>query len=35
MHTINDIFTQAYESATGRRQPKCRLFPPGSRLIRI
>jgi hypothetical protein len=35
MDTIADIFSQAYESRQGRRQPKCRLFPPGSRLIRI
>ncbi len=34
MQTINDIFTQAYESRDGRRQPKCRLFPPGARLVR-
>ena len=35
MNIINDIFTQAHESRNGRRQPKCRLFPPGSRLIRV
>jgi len=35
MKLITDIFSQAYESRQGRRQPKCRLFPPGTRLIRI
>ncbi len=35
MQTINDIFTQANESRDGRRQPKCRLFPPGARLVRV
>jgi hypothetical protein len=35
MDTITDIFSQTYESHQGRRQPKCRLFPRGSRLIRI
>jgi hypothetical protein len=35
MNIIKDVFSQAYESSQGRRQPKCRLFPPGSRLIRI
>lgn len=35
MHTLKDIFSQAYESRDGRKQPKCRLFPPGARLIRV
>jgi hypothetical protein len=35
MHIISDVFTQAYEAGRSRKQPKCRLFPPGSRLIRI
>lgn len=35
MNIIQDIFAQAYESRSGRRQPKCRLFPPGARLVRI
>lgn len=25
----------AYQAVQGRRQPKCRLIPPGARLIRI
>lgn len=35
MGIIHDVYAQAHESRDGRRQPKCRLFPPGSRLIRI
>lgn len=35
MHTINDIFSYSQESRSGRRQPKCRLFPPGARLVRV
>jgi hypothetical protein len=35
MYSIKDIFAQSYESRYGRRQPKCRLFPPGARLIRL
>jgi hypothetical protein len=35
MQIINDIFSQVYQAGRGRRQPKCRLFPPGSRLVRV
>jgi len=40
MHTIAEIIAnQNYDamraSKGGRRQPKCRLIPPGARLIRI
>jgi hypothetical protein len=35
MRTIRDIFTQTQKARHTHRQPKYRLFPPGSRLIRI
>jgi hypothetical protein len=31
----NTTYGNAYEAMRGRRQPKCRLIPPGARLIRI
>jgi|GEM_PF-2175233 len=36
MQSIAEILTNhPYATVNGRRQPKCRLIPPGSRLIRI
>ncbi len=41
MTTIQDIFKdkatmlEAARNHSGRRQPKCRLFPPGARLIQL
>ena len=36
MQIINDVFN-AYqrEGFGGRRRPKCRLIPPGARLVRV
>lgn len=36
MHTIYDIFAANQSNErTGRTRPKCRLIPPGARLVRF